>query len=169
MGRQYVFRNKDKQFRPINGSRPLELALGNGCYGIKSNFGIRVYIPGPKKGRRNDKGKKNSCKLWSKGNCLRSETDIPYKVADIRRQLLTLRMIGDFHNKEILTPEIGRILTLLTQWLLTNHYQIAQVEFYRDQQRERSLTGRLAKTTKPDDIGNIRRTFDRAKFVFNML
>lgn len=74
-----------------------------GCFGIKSSFGIRVHIPGPKKGRRTERRKKNTCRLMCSQDVLRLPKEYDKHIIQTKIDILSLKEFGEIYNVEFIT------------------------------------------------------------------
>lgn len=139
-------REQKEKFKQQFPNEHFPMHEGNGCTGFKSTFGIRVYVPGPKKGRRTERKKKNRCRLISRDTLL----DIPKMslraLQDLRGQLKTLQIIEEWSGQPVLTTEMRRLLPLISEKVVQHMPSNHRIQLYhQDEQRLKSTLGRLKK------------------------
>ncbi len=115
-----------------------------GCQGVKTTFGVRVKMFGPKRGRRRDFYKKRPAPRTSKLIVLRSKLQILPDTIKLRGKLLTVKIISNFIKRQILPPHLDQAIIDLTRYIIHEADSDILAKMNQDDDhRERSVLGRL--------------------------
>jgi hypothetical protein len=153
-------RNKAKPYRPVrtddngNGKFPDVMTVydkdGNphkqvttGCYGIKSTWQPRVYVPGPKTGKLRNFKRKSVCRLFFGNAGARHDKDSLVKVVALRGKVLTMLQIAA-HFKMGLGDGFQSSLGKMDKYIMNVMDQSQLAELHRqDIQRTKSIVGQI--------------------------